>query len=100
MNRIIQPPSIEPGNPLLPFDVFGHIHSGSLSLKIALIESVELLEDGDIRVTMGSGTEFYFRGDDAKKFLADVSHVVTTILQQMQQPQILAVPPGTQLRTH
>lgn len=99
MNKIITI-APQPGSPLAPLDVFGHVHSGERSLKIALIESVELHESGDVRVTMASGTKHEFTDGAGQKFLADINAVVAAILQQMQQPQILGVPPGTQLRPH
>jgi len=99
MNRIILP-TPEPSSPLAPFGVLGFFQSGNLSLQLNLIESIVLSAENEITVTMHSGHCHLLSADAGKIFLADANEFVKRLLQQMQQPQIVGVPPGTQIRTH
>lgn len=85
-------------HPLDVFTVFGHVRiSDNLTININQISSVELHSSDAIRVR-GGGYEYEFVGDDAKNFLTKFNELAAAILQQMSQPQIATVPPGTRLR--
>lgn len=99
MNKIIMPPTKDT-HPLIDLDVFGHLHFGAYSVKISAIEFVEYHPSGDVCLTMASGGHIELIGDDAKEFLAACNVIASEILRQMQQPQIVGVPPGAQLRPH
>jgi len=99
MNRIIIP-TPEPSSPLAPFGVLGFFHSGNLSLQLNLIESIVLSADGELTVTMHSGHCHLLAADAAKIFLADANEFVKRLLERVNQPQIVSVAPGSQLRTH
>ena len=97
MNQIIMP-TPEPNSPLAPFGVLGFFNSGNLSLQLNLIESMVLSAEGELTVTMHSGHSQLLAPDAAKIFMADANEFVKKLLQQMHQPKVVGVPPGTQLR--
>lgn len=96
MSQIIMP-TIIASHPLDSLNVLGHIRVGDVSLKINLISEVRSHQSSDVRVTMGSGIQYKFEGDDAKNFLTQINEIATALIQQMSS-QIQTVPPGTRIR--
>lgn len=99
MSQIILPVP-QSGSPFAPFNVLGFFHSGNLCLQVNLIESMVLNESGELTITMHTGHSHLLGEDAAKIFLADANEFVKGLLQQMQRPQVLGVPPGAQLPRH
>jgi len=99
MSQIILP-GPQSGSPFAPFNLLGFLHSGNWCLQISSIDSMIQDESGKLTVNMRSGQTHSLDPEAAKIFLADVNEFVKGILQQMQRPQVLGVPPGAQLPRH
>lgn len=97
-NRIILP-ATDKLHELSAFDVFGFFRIDNRTIRINSIESVELRPGGALIVLMASGQEHSYQDKAAIEFIEKISNFAEAALRQMQS-NLVAVPPGTQIRQH